>query len=57
VCSAFIIIVIIITYLLTANELTLGGSRPYTSTDKTDKQYKNTVKTIQKHSKNNTKTQ
>ena len=30
-----IIIIIIITYLLTETELSLGGSSPYTSTDKT----------------------
>ena len=32
-----IIIIIIITYLLTVIELSLGGSSPYTSTDKTNK--------------------
>jgi hypothetical protein len=44
----------LIIYLLTATELSLGGSSPYTSTDRTHKnkytqkkQYKNTVQTIQ----------
>jgi hypothetical protein len=32
-----IIIIIIIHFLLTAIELSLGGSSPYTSTDKTNK--------------------
>jgi len=48
-----IISIIIITYLLTAIEFSLGGSSPYTSTDKANKnkytktkQYKNTVQII-----------
>ena len=47
-------IVITIIIIITATEFSLGGSRPYTSTDKTNKnkytltkQYKNTVQTIQ----------
>ena len=32
-----IIIIYFLTYLLTATELSLGGSSPYTSTDKTNK--------------------
>jgi len=34
--GTIIIIIIIITYLLTASELSLGGSSPYTSTCKTN---------------------
>ena len=39
--------------LLTAIELSLGGSSPYTSTDKTNK--KKCKRNNKKHSKNNTK--
>ena len=49
-----IIIIIIIIIIITAIDFSLGGSSPYTNTDKTNKnkytytkQYKNTVQTIQ----------
>jgi hypothetical protein len=48
-----IIIIYLLTYLLTAIELSLGGSSPYTSTEKTNnkytetKKYKNRIQTIQ----------
>jgi Na+/proline symporter len=49
---SFIIIIIIIIIIFTAFEFSLGGSSPYSSTDKTNKntltkRYKNTVQTIQ----------
>ena len=50
VCEIIIIIIIIITYfLLTPIELSLGGSSPYTSTDKPNKN--------KYHKRNDTKTQ
>ena len=52
ICKYVIIIIIIINYLLTAIEFSLGGSSPYTSTDKTNNIYK---RNNTKHSKNNTK--
>jgi hypothetical protein len=36
-CVTIIIIISIIAYLFTVVELSLGGSSPYTSTDKTNK--------------------
>jgi hypothetical protein len=51
----FIIIMIIIILLLTAIEFSTGGSSPYTSTDKTNKNKVDINETIQKHSTNNTK--
>jgi len=47
--DSIIIIIIIINYSLTAIEFSLGGSSPYTITDKTNK--------INIHKRNNTKTQ
>jgi len=46
---------IIIILLLTAIEFSTGGSIPYTSTDKTNKNKVDVNETIQKHSTNNTK--
>jgi len=42
------------TYLLTATELSLGGSSPYTSTDKTNKNIYTEAKQYKKHSTNKT---
>jgi len=39
----------------TANELSLGGSSPYTSTDKTNENKCTQMKQYEKHGTNNTK--
>jgi len=49
------IIIIIIIIITTAIEFSLGGSGPYTCTDKTNKNIIYINETIQKHSTNNTK--
>jgi len=48
-----LLLLLLLLLLFTAVEFSLGGSSPYTSTDKTNKNILN--ETIQKHSTNNTK--
>ena len=50
-------LLLLLSSLLTETELSLGGSSPYTSTDKTNKNKIYINETIQKHSTYNTKTQ
>ena len=52
--SIIIIITIIIIIIIIAIEFSLGGSSPYTSTDKTNKNKIHINETIQKNSTNDT---
>jgi len=50
----FVVLTIII-FIIIAIEFSLGGSSPYTSTDKTNKNKIHINETIQKHTTNNAK--